>query len=167
MICPKCGAVLHDDVKYCSSCGKCLTGGGFNASKIVDELDKLTAKIESVAKQGCDMLFRDNLNAPDRLVWNILATIFMFLPTGLVGCYYSYRVTRAKKDNNFSDAVAYSQNAKIWLALTIAIGLIFAPAIWRSLGNRDSRLSHDERARIEHVNQIAPGVWTNQAFEKF
>lgn len=166
MICPKCGAVLADGSNFCSSCGKNLNGGSASVmSRLAVELDRLTAWVERVVKQGCEMLLRDNPNAPTRLVWNILAAIFLFLPTGLIGCYYSYRVTRAKNENNYSDSIAYSKYAKLWLAVTIAIGAICAPAMWRSVSARNSVVYYDDEGRVERSVQIAPGVWSSRTFE--
>lgn len=64
---------------------------------------------------------------PTYLAWNIVVMICCCIPTGLVGLIYSTMVQPRYMRGDYDGARKASQNAEIWLIVTIVAGLISLP----------------------------------------
>lgn len=58
------------------------------------------------------------------LVWSILATIFCCIPIGIVAIIFSAQVNSKWSSGDREGAVRASKNAKIWIWIAVAIGII-------------------------------------------
>lgn len=73
----------------------------------------------------------------DYLGWSLLATLFCFLPLGLVSLYYGLRTNRAMAAGRRDVAIHESHVTRGWLVATIVIGVLvylFLAAVFAVLG---------------------------------
>ena len=58
------------------------------------------------------------------LVWSILATIFCCQLIGIVGIVYAAQVESEYRQGHYEKAQEYSNNARIWTLVALALGLV-------------------------------------------
>ena len=64
---------------------------------------------------------------PTYLVWSILVLVLCCQITGIVALVYSALTSSNNSNGNYDQARRYSENAQLWIMISIAIGLITAP----------------------------------------
>ena len=96
MYCRKCGMRNQDSAKTCVKCGYAI--GGFHPASTCHAV-------------------------PNHIVWAILATIFCFLPFGIVAIVYAVQVDRNVVAGDFAGALRASSRAKTWCWAAFALGV--------------------------------------------
>ncbi len=142
MICPHCGAQIPANANFCQICGKSLNGAPNPSSnnpfqnnplsgldvKIRKALDTATDALSKAVTWVANALSLGDPTAPSYKIWAFLSAFLLFLPTGAVAIYYSFRVDREKRDGRYSDAVASSRAVKLWIAASAFLGFLMGPA---------------------------------------
>ena len=102
MYCPSCGEQNVDEAKFCTGCGGSLTS-------------------ESTGGPPP--------HVPNHLVWAILVTIFCCLPFGIVSIVYAAKVDGLVASGQIGAARDASDNAKMWVWISFAVGLVSIGAL--------------------------------------
>ena len=89
------------------------------------EAASLGELFRTLTEEGEDMAFDDDDGeyVPNYLVWAILATIFTFLPFGIVSIIYATQVNRKVDAGDIASARKASENAQMWAWLALGTGL--------------------------------------------
>ena len=140
MFCPFCGADIANASNFCPQCGKALNANAApgNApgksvfAQIAESVDALSDWLADAARRGADALLKDDPNAGSFLLFNILGAAFLFLPTGVVGVYYSVLAGQAKKRGDAAETGKLAKRARVWFWTTVLCGLVVAPIALRA-----------------------------------
>jgi hypothetical protein len=98
MFCTKCGTPNAADAVRCARCGEAMQA------------------TSPAAPTQC---------IPNYLVHAILVTLFCCAPLGIVAVIYAAQVNGKVQAGDYTGAVNYSRNAKLWCWLAFGIGLLF------------------------------------------
>lgn len=71
---------------------------------------------------------------PNYLVWAVLTTIFCFFPLGIVAIIFATQVNSKFGHGDLSGAQASSRKAKLWVILTVVIGVVANAIIFGIIG---------------------------------
>lgn len=126
MHCRACGHANRDDARFCGNCGRetraQAPAGGQRAQRY-------SRQAGGYASSG----IREPLPyVPNHLAWVILATIFCCLPTGIVAVVYATQVDRRLYEGDYEGAKRASDSARIWMIVSVGLGLISA-VLWVTL----------------------------------
>ena len=110
MYCPQCGTKAEENARFCTKCGRTLSGSTEQARPANDTL-------------------RARADIPNHLVWTILATIFCCLPAGIVSIVYAAQVNSLVAAGNFARAWQASRNAKTWAWVSVALVVLQIPLL--------------------------------------
>jgi hypothetical protein len=67
---------------------------------------------------------------PTYMVWAILATVFCFLPTGIVAIVFASQVSSKLAAGDRAGAVEASNKAKVWTIVSVVVGVLFVIALF-------------------------------------
>jgi hypothetical protein len=67
---------------------------------------------------------------PTYMVWAILATVFCFLPTGIVAIVFASQVSSKLAAGDRAGAVEASNKAKVWTIISVVVGVLFVIALF-------------------------------------
>jgi hypothetical protein len=63
------------------------------------------------------------------MLYAILSTVFLFLPTGIPAIYFAAQVRPAERAGNAAGALAASRKAKLFCQISLLVGAILWPII--------------------------------------
>jgi hypothetical protein len=95
LYCPTCGASNPDNAAVCAQCGRTLP---------------------AVRPAGV---------VANYLVFAILVTVFCCLPTGIAAIIFAAQVNTKLQAGDLAGAQQASKNAKMWVLISVAAGLLF------------------------------------------
>jgi Interferon-induced transmembrane protein len=72
---------------------------------------------------------------PNYMVWAILATVFCFLPTGIVAIVFASQVNSKLAAGDRAGAVEASNKAKTWTIVSVVVGVLFGIALFAMAGS--------------------------------
>ena len=107
MYCRRCGTHNDDNAFKCLQCGE-----------VLQYIQQADAPVGSV---------------PNYLVQSILATLFCWVPFGIVSIVYAAQVNAKLGAGDYAGAVEASEKAKMWCWLSFGVGLI-AIIFWFLIG---------------------------------
>ena len=61
------------------------------------------------------------------MVYAILCTVFLFLPTGVAAIYFARRVNPAQRAGNVEGALEASRKAKLFCQISLLVGAVLWP----------------------------------------
>lgn len=61
------------------------------------------------------------------MVYAILCTVFLFLPTGVAAIYFAAKVTPAERAGNILEALEASGKAKLFCQISLLVGAVLWP----------------------------------------
>jgi len=146
MFCVHCGARLDETARFCSQCGASIDSI-VNAQPLSGAESPLNAPNDNPYasydnydhSSNYDRSSYDPASTPidDRLLWNILATLFCCMPCGIAGIIYSSLCISAKGRGDFQSAYRYAKTAQILFWVSFGLGLfgVFAYVCVLSLGS--------------------------------
>lgn len=63
------------------------------------------------------------------MVYAILCTVFLFLPTGVSAIYFATKVEPAERSGNVAGALAASRKAKLLCQISLLVGALVWPIV--------------------------------------
>lgn len=109
MYCPECEIQAEEDARFCTKCGRTLSGSTEQARPANDTL-------------------RARADIPNHLVWAILTTICCCPPTGIVSIAYAAQVNGKVAAGDLTAARKASQDTQGWIWASVSIGVALAVA---------------------------------------
>ena len=104
----------------CNYCNNEIPAGAANCPSCGVAVQQQPAAQQQVPQQQQVV----GVNIKTHLADAIAATLFCFLPTGIVAIVYAAQVNNKIKKGDINGAIASSKNAGMWVWITAGIGLI-------------------------------------------
>ncbi len=110
--CATCGVEMEPSSRFCANCGA-VTASQANRGPVY---------APGMLHAG-GLGYGAPANVPNYLVGAILATICCCLPAGIVAIVYAAQVNGKLAAGDYTGAVRYSNNAKIWCWVSFGLGI--------------------------------------------